>query len=101
MVDYYARLVSNTEIDDFGNSLADGFLFTADFIGEYIKDCIIAQHSANDGSLRLDFPQKYVIVRTQRMSLGILILFSCVPRSPYFATVLYGTDTNGIKRKSR
>ena len=60
MVDYYANLVSNTEIDDFGNSLADGFLFTADFIGEYIKDCIIAQHSANDGSLRLDFPQKCV-----------------------------------------
>lgn len=60
IVDYYAKIVSDEEIDDFGNSVVDGFLFTADFIGEYIKDCIVVQHSANEEPLKLEFPQKSV-----------------------------------------
>ena len=60
IVDYYAKIVSDEEIEDFGNSFADEFLFTSDFIGEYIKDCIVVQHSANEEPLKLEFPQKSV-----------------------------------------
>ena len=65
VVDCYAKIVSDEEIVDFGNSIADGFLFTADFIGEYIKDCITVQDSANDDSLRLEFPSKSVKLEDQ------------------------------------
>ena len=65
VVDCYAKIVSDEEIVDFGNSIADGFLFTADFIGEYIKDCITVQDSANDDSLRLEFPSKNVKLEDQ------------------------------------
>ena len=65
VVDYYAHILLDEKIDDFGNFFADGFYFTADFIGEYIKDCITVQHPANDGPLGIKFLQKSVKLTDQ------------------------------------
>ena len=81
IVDYYAKIVSDEEIDDFGNSVVDEFLFTADFIGEYIKDCIVVQHSANEEPLKLEFPQKSVKLEDKNI---ILIIESDTCRILFF-----------------